>query len=116
MNESLKSIIDESKKLAIVHGQATLSGDYKKGNVAFDKLVSLVPKIRGYGKDGESALLHLLNDTDDSVVCWAATNLLKTNEKEATAALECVSKKTGILAFNAEMVLKQWKKGELGVP
>lgn len=116
MNESLLSIIEESKQLAIVHGKATLTGDYKAGNIAFDKLLALIPRIREYGKDGEKALLSLINDADDSVVCWAATSLLKSNEKEAILALERVAKKTGILSFNAEMVLKQWKKGELVVP
>ena len=116
MNESLQNVIEKSRKFAIAHGKATLTGDYKSGNLAFDKLVALVPVIRKYGKDGEAALLHLTEDADDSVVCWAATNLLKSHEAQALAALERVAKKTGIMAFNAELVLKQWNKGELILP
>jgi len=116
MNKSLQSIIEESRQLVVAHAQATLTGDYKAGNLAFDKLLFLVPIIRTHGEKGEEALLQMTKDTDDSVVCWAATNLLKSHENQAIAALEGVAKKTGILAFNAEMVLKQWKKGELVLP
>jgi hypothetical protein len=116
MSEPLQSIISEARNLAVAHGKATLSGDYKSGNRAFDKLMAIVPVIRGYGYDGEVALLQLTEDADDSVVCWAATIVLKSNEAKAIAALEKVSKKTGIIAFNAQMVLKQWKKGELVLP
>jgi len=117
MKESLlQDVIDKTKQLAIVHGKATLSGDYKSGNAAFDELATLIPIIRKYGKDGATALLSLLDDTNDSVVCWAATSLLKSNEAEAVAALERVAKTPGILAFNASMVLKQWKTGQLVLP
>ena len=116
MSESLHSILEESRNLAIAHGKATLSGDYKAGNVAFDKLLALVPAIRKYGVEGEDALLRLTMDPNDSVVCWAATNLLKSHEEKAITALERIAAKSGIIAFSAKLVIQQWKKGELSIP
>ncbi len=116
MKKSIEDVIQNYKNLAIAHGKATLAGDYKAANKNHDKLISLVPMIRDYGKEGVAALARLAEDADDAVVCWSATHLLKSNEAKAIAALNRLTAKSGPMAFNAEMVLKQWKKGELVLP
>lgn len=114
--KELEDIILKYRAYAITHGAATLAGDYKVANKSHDKLVALVPFIRGYGKNGEVALALLAEDSDDAVACWAATHLLKVDEMKATTVLRRLAGKGGPIAFNAEMVLKQWRKGELVLP
>ncbi len=116
MSKTIDTLKTEYRDLAFAHGQATNAGDHKAANRNHDKLVALVPKIRAFGSEGHAALLALLKDQDDAVVCWAATHVLPFDEKQATAVLDDLSKKRGPMGFNAKMVLQQWRKGQLILP
>ena len=39
-----------------------------------------------------------------------------TKKKEAIDTLKKISKESGIVGFEAEMVLEEWKKGNLKIP
>jgi hypothetical protein len=116
MSESVEKLKTEYREMAVAHGKATFSGDYKAANLSHDKIVALVPKIRVFGKEGEAALLALTQDHDEAVACWAATHALSFNEKQSLYVLENLAKKPGPMGFNAKMVVQQWKKGQLILP
>ena len=111
--KAIQDLICKYREYAVAHGAAICSGEYKAANKYHDKLTSLLPLIREAGDDAAVALAQLVNDRDDAVVCWSATHLLSANEAVAIPALNRLVKKSGPMAFNAKMVLKQWEKGEL---
>ena len=46
---------------AAEHGRCTESGDYKRGNAAFDRMNAALAELRGRADRGESILVELLN-------------------------------------------------------
>jgi hypothetical protein len=47
---------------------------------------------------------------------WAAFHALEFAPKEAVPVLEALSKSRGISGFDAEITLKEWRKGTLKFP
>lgn len=113
MSETIESLESKYREFAEAHGVATQQGDYKAANKSHDKLVALFHKIKACGSGGEAALLRLMNNECESVVCWAATHSLPFAESEALAVLDTLGKRTGPIGFNAKMVAKQWRSGQL---
>jgi hypothetical protein len=111
VSNTIDILKNEYRTLALAHGRATNTGDYKEANSSHDKLVMLLSKIRACGRDGEAVLLALTEESDDAVVCWSATHVLPFDEKRALAVLNELAKKPGPVGFNAKMVVQQWKKG-----
>ena len=109
----LEEIIAQYRLCAINHGRAIKEGDSVIANRNYDKLVKLLGQIREYGTEGDVALFSLTEDEDQSVRCWAATDSLKYDERRAKKVLKKLSKEKGIIAFDAKMVLNEWKKGHL---
>jgi predicted transcriptional regulator len=116
MKKKLEEFIADYMENAVTHGEATNEGDYKVANASHDKLMTALSEIRKFGNEGDIALLALSDDENDSVKCWAATHSLKYNKDKAEKVLLDLSKKSGPIAFNAEMVLSEWKKGTLEIP
>lgn len=116
MSEAIETPESKYREFAEAHGAATRRGDYKAANKSYDKLVALVPKLRGYGSEGEAALLRLMNDRSESVAVWAATHSLPFAESDALAVLDTLAKKAGPTGFAAEIVVQQWKRGQLIIP
>ncbi|MCE5185145.1 MAG: DUF2019 domain-containing protein [Planctomycetaceae bacterium] len=112
----IDKVLAEYKFYAEEHGKGTLEGDYKKANKNHDKIIKTLERLRQFGKEGNDALLSLIHDQNQSVRCWAATHCLAFNEKEARNALGQLAREDGIIAFNAKMVLEEWKKGNLQIP
>jgi hypothetical protein len=113
MSDMIETFITKYREYAEAHGKATRSGNYNEANRCYDKLIVLVPRIRALGNQGELALLELVDDSDDAVACWAATHSLRFCESRAIAVLSELSKKEGPIGFDAKMVIRQWKNGEL---
>lgn len=116
MTKKIKSVIDEYKNYAINHGKATLEGNSAVANRNYDKLKTVLKKIREFGNEGGLALLSLLEEDNQSIRCWAATDSLKFDENKAKKALKKLSKEDGIIAFDAKMVLQEWEKATLKLP
>lgn len=95
------------------HGTATQQGDYKLANKSHDELLKIKKRLYAFGEDGVAVLLRLLYDEDDAISCWAATHLLPIKPDEAMCVLSALSQKRGIIAFDAKMVLCEWKAGRL---
>ena len=97
------------------HGEYTLKGDSVSTNLAYYELMSALRDIRRLANRGEEVLLRLTTDNDVSVVGWAASHLLPLQEDVAKNALENVAGGKGLVAFSAEMVLKEWNAGRLKI-
>ena len=115
-NKDIQTLESDYRDLAEAHGAATQRGDYKAANKSYGKLIAVLAKIRVKGKDGEASLLNLVRDQNESVPCWAATHSLPFAESSALAVLEALALRVGPIAFDAKMVVQQWKKGQLVIP
>jgi Domain of unknown function (DUF2019) len=102
---------------AAEHGRCTESGDYKRGNAAYDRIIAVVAELRGRADRGESVLIELLNHPNGWVRLGAATHLLPLQVELASTILEnLASGPRSDVEFNARMVLREWRIGRLNVP
>ncbi|MDQ2772545.1 MAG: hypothetical protein M3Y54_18815 [Bacteroidota bacterium] len=110
---SLSLLLEQYRAAAFQHGQATERGDARTANKQYEQVMRA---YRGIKQHGEEAMMHLgplLKDDDFSVASWAAAHLLPYDEQQATTVLQHICKQPGIVAFSAEMVLREWKNGRL---
>jgi Domain of unknown function (DUF2019) len=99
---------------AAEHGRCTASGDYKKGNAAFDRMKAALAGLRRSADRVESVLMGLLNHPDGWVRLGAATDLLPLRADLASTILEnLASGPRSQLEFVARMVLREWRAGRL---
>jgi hypothetical protein len=111
MNEKDRYIAE-----AVEHGRCTESGDYKRGNAAFDRMKAALAELRGHSDRGESILIELLNHPNGWVRLDAATDLLPLRAELASTILEnLASGPRSEVEFNARMVLREWRAGRLNV-
>lgn len=102
---------------ATEHGRCTESGDYKRGNAAFDRMLATLAELRGHEDRGESVLIDLLNHPNGWVRLNAATHLLPLQVDLASQVLEdLASGPQSQVEFGAMMVLREWRAGRLNVP
>ena len=112
MNEKDRYIAEAAE-----HGRCTESGDYKRGNAAFDRMKAALAELRGRADRGESILMELLNHPNGWVRLDAATDLLPLRAELASTILEnLASGPQSQLEFMAKMVLREWRAGRLNVP
>jgi|MedtruStandDraft_1076414.scaffolds.fasta_scaffold69656_1 hypothetical protein len=98
------------------HGQGIVEGEPQKTNRAYDRVVAAIRDLRKSPDKGEEFLMGLLDKEDLALVRAAATYLLPLREVEAVQALERVTKDgLPLIAFGAEMALKEWRAGRLKV-
>ena len=85
-------------------------------NKAHKNIMLAVKEIREAPDRGESFFMSLLTNENASVVKWAAAYLLPYKPAEAVVALQTVAE-TGppLIAFGAEMTLKEWRAGRLKI-
>jgi hypothetical protein len=102
---------------AAEHGRCSESGDYKKGNAAYDRMIAATAELRGRADRGESVLIELLSHPNGWVRLCAATHLLPLRMELACQVLEeLAAGPQSQLEFGAMMVLREWRAGRLNVP
>jgi hypothetical protein len=110
IESAINTIIDASQK----HSYATEIGDYKTANKNYDIIQKAVIYLRA--NDGVYKLRELLTHSQVSVRVAAASFLLKHFEQEAIGVLEEIaSKSIPHQSFNAQMVLQEWRNGNLAL-
>lgn len=117
LNKIKEKTLDQLAKLfveaSISHGQGTLTGDYQKCNKAYSLIQIVYDELKRRDLV-ENVLFNLLINEDISVRIWAASYLLQSVPEESMKVLKEISSTyTGILSSNAELVLEEWKKGDL---
>lgn len=99
---------------AVTHGDATERGDFVRANAAYVRMDELARSIR---RSGPGVFMELLEHSVPSVRAAAAFQLLPIEPVRASVVLTEVSKTPrSLVAFAAEMTLKEWKRGRLAVP
>jgi hypothetical protein len=106
----ISNIVRRYVAAAIAHGEATLN-DYRTANEQYDEMEKALHELDDLGR--RDLLLDLLEYDNAFVRCSAAADTLRIDEERATSVLVDLSKERGIVGFDAEMILKEWKKGNL---
>lgn len=106
-------LIEKYVIASINYGAAQEEGDAKKVN----KNASIIRKVRAQIKENYSlyveSLEQLLDHENDYVRLKSAFDLLPVFTDKAEKTLLELSNKKGLLGFEAEMTLQEWKKGNL---
>jgi hypothetical protein len=92
-----------------LHGSYTRDRNFPATNPAYDRAAKALRAVRSQPDRGERFLLACLADPDPSVVAWAASSLLP--DKRAIEALKHVACGDDFVAFDAEMILEEWRAG-----
>jgi len=116
VSEPDESLVTSYRAAAIRHGIANATGSFRSGNKDADLMLSIYKELSHRGLKSQTKLLCLLDDADSSVKAWAATHSLNFAAPAALATLKSLVSEEGLAGFNAEMVLKEWKKGNLRIP
>ncbi len=103
---------DEFASVAEAYGLATESGDARRTNRLYDKLVRIAQGLRET-KEGRDALLSLVSHPVKWVRLGAAALCLPFGGQKAVLALEELSLEPGFLGLDVEMTLQEWKAGRL---
>lgn len=114
-NHSAGALEASYRRFAEGHGAGWTSGNSRLANRNHDKLVALLPKLRATADRGAEILRRLMKDPSDAVAMCAATHSLPISEAEALATLRAIARKGGVMGFNAETVIKEWKSGRLTI-
>jgi len=97
---------------AVVAQDACLErGDAKTGNRHAGRQFAAFRKLRAMGDSGREALAALLRDPRPTVRGMAAVFLLRYKTADALAVLRELSKKRGIIGFEASEAIKRWEEG-----
>ena len=112
--KTIEELVSEYAEYASQHGKATELGDYKKGNKVHDKLIKIYRQIKEQGDLAHPMFKKMLYSSDPGVKSWAASHLLAISPKEAETVLTDIGKTpNSLVAFTANMILEEWKKGRL---
>lgn len=106
-------LINEYLSFAIEQGKALEIGDSKTVNKFYDKIIKTIKKLKELGPEAILKLEPYLNEENDHVAVCVAYDLLPYKTAEAEATLLRISQKGGLVSFDAEMTLKEWRKGNL---
>jgi hypothetical protein len=115
-SRSVNQLAQEYVSAAIAHGNASTAGDHSEANRQHDTIQDVYRELRSRGKSAQNVLLGLLEHPNEAVRGWAAFHALEFAPNEAEPVLEVLSESPGISGFNAEMTLKEWRKGTLKFP
>jgi major membrane immunogen (membrane-anchored lipoprotein) len=108
VESAIQTIIESSQ----IHAEESTNGNYKTANKNFDLIQKAVNFLRENNAIEKLKELLLYDNID--VKISAATYLLKHNEPEAVAVLQEIALKSNpFQSFNAEMILQEWKKGNI---
>lgn len=95
-----------------IKGECEEIGDSKRGNKQYKTIHTVYLLLKAEGRLGE--LLELLENDNPYVRSWAAGYTLQIAPQKAEKVLVELSKIKGRpVAFNSEMTLQEWRKGNL---
>ena len=107
------ALIERYIQAAQAHGAATQRGDYKEANCQHDRIIKALKGLRALPEGEREALLEMLRNYDANVRAWAATYLLFLAPDIAVPMLEEIAAEPGIVGFNAEVTLREFRNGTL---
>ena len=112
-----EELVEMYANAAFEHGLASEMGNYRKANASYDLISAAFRELRRRGADALELLLPLLVDERISVRVWAGAHALQFRPEQATSVLEEIAAGShGLLGFDADMTLKEWRNGKLSFP
>jgi hypothetical protein len=112
----MQPLIKRYAEAAAQHYSAISAGNSALAKRADADLFRALKELRALPDHGISDLISLSGHADVGVQVWAATHLLPYAEGMATSILEFACVQKGFAAFDAKMVLREWRAGRLVVP
>lgn len=110
MKNENEKLIEKFIKHAVIQGECTYSGDYKRGNRSSKTLFEICDKMKENRKIAISMIDEIINHKDSNVLIWICGVALdigyRKDEAEKILTQLANDKKLGILGFNAELSLK----------
>jgi hypothetical protein len=113
MDPRVRELIDLYRQAAIGHGTAVENGDSRKANQHYQELQDARAELYSMTELALPALRALLDDPDLHVQLCAARDNLNADPDAAEATLVRLARRDDILGFNAEMLLSEWKRGNI---
>jgi hypothetical protein len=114
---SIAELVSIYAKAAVAHGTASEAADPREANRQFRIVISVYREVRRRGPEAQRSLLELLDHSDQSVRCWAATHALEFAPESGEPILrELARGKYGPNRMNAFWALKEWRRGTLRFP
>jgi hypothetical protein len=85
--------------------------DHKEANSQFDRYVASYRELRRLGAPGQQGLTALLRSPHPAVRMVTGAYALEFAPREAEPVLQELASGSGLLAFNADMTLREWRAG-----
>lgn len=109
--DNIQQALDLFEKYSISQGKALDVGNSRVANYNYDRIEDVVRYLRE--KKELSRLSVFYTHSNAYVKLGAAAYLLPVFEKESLKVMKEIVKTKGILSLDAEMTIKEWKKGNL---
>ena len=113
-NQSFDEVLQLYITAAMLHGEATMKGDYKTANKQYKKLEKIYKRLEKDHVLAANLLEILFRHVDASVRMWASAHALDLNIRtdDAVRILEQNSKdqSIGILRVSSEKTISEWKR------
>jgi len=106
----IKKLVKEFEDASKKHYAATTRNS-RYANIQARRINRIFSQIVEIGDDARVELLKLTENENDHVASMAAVYSLKFNPEKSLSALYRVSKKTGLIGFEAEQAIQRWKEG-----
>ena len=105
-----RKFIDQYLYYADIHTECTISGNYKKGNMASKKLFELNTILKNNFEEDKEIIDQLIESSNPGAFLWISNVALdlhyRTDEVVNTIRQISHNKDLGIISFGAEMQLK----------
>lgn len=109
--KNVKEALELFESAAMERSEALKMSNSKKANRNYDKMAIIVKYLRENKSLHELAVFY--QHPDICLRSSAAAYLLPLYEEKSIDVLQEIAEMKGIEGFNAEMTIKEWKKGNL---
>ncbi|SCM78471.1 conserved hypothetical protein [uncultured Sporomusa sp.] len=109
----LELILEEFVEACIKQEDSIKKGDSKTGNKQYRIIENITRDLKSNPKYGLEQLTPFLEHSSANVRLNAATSLIPIFPEQAKNVLSILAEGRGMVAFNAEMTLSEWEKGNL---
>jgi hypothetical protein len=109
---STDELVAQYARAAERHGEATRVGE--AANAEADLIAAAYRELRR--RQSESALLALLGSQSEGIRAWAGAHALEFAPDRGEPVLAELAKSSGLIAFTAQMTLREWRAGRLRFP
>ena len=106
-----EDLVRQFAEAVVAQDECLERGDAKTGNKHANRFFAAFRKLRAMGDSGREALAALLRDPRPAVRSTAAVFLLRYKTADALAVLRELSKRRGMIGFEASEAIKRWEEG-----